>query len=193
MDKGRLEAFSDGVIAIIITIMVLELRVPHGEDWGALAPLLPVFVSYVLSFVNLGIWWNNHHHMFKAAHRIDGSVLWANLHLLFWLSLMPFATAWMGENHFAPAPVALYGLDLLLAGVAYFILQRRLIAVNGANSPIAVAVGRNDVKGWISPALYLVGIVASFLYAPAAMACYIAVGVIWLVPDRRMERVVHEE
>jgi TMEM175 potassium channel family protein len=193
MDKGRLEAFSDGVIAIIITIMVLEMRVPHGEEWSSLLPLIPVFVSYVLSFANLGIWWNNHHHMLKAAHRIDGSVLWANLHLLFWLSLMPFATAWMGENHFARAPVALYGGDLFMSGVAYYILQHRLIAVNGKDSPIAIAVGRTDVKGKISPVLYFIGIVSAFFVPLVSMACYVAVAVMWLVPDRRMERVVHED
>ena len=192
MDKGRLEAFSDGVIAIIITIMVLEMRVPHGEDWSALVPLAPIFLSYVLSFANLGIWWNNHHHMLKAAQRIDGSVLWANLHLLFWLSLMPFGTAWMGENHFAAAPVSLYGVDLFMSGLAYYILQHRLMAVNGKDSPIAVAVGRTDLKGKISPVLYFIGIVAAFVYPPISMACYVAVAVIWFVPDRRMERVVNE-
>jgi uncharacterized membrane protein len=193
MDKGRLEAFSDGVIAIIITIMVLELKVPHGEEWSALLPLIPVFMSYVLSFVYLGIYWNNHHHMLHAAHRVDGSVLWANLHLLFWLSLVPFVTGWMGENHFSPIPVALYGVDLLAAAIAYFILQNRLIAVNGKDSPIAIAVGQNDVKGKISPLIYVVAFVLSFFYAPAALALYFVVAIIWLVPDRRMERVVHED
>jgi uncharacterized membrane protein len=192
MDKGRLEAFSDGVLAIIITIMVLEMRPPHGEEWSALTPLLPTFVSYVLSFIHLGIYWNNHHHMLRAARHVDGSVLWANLHLLFWLSLMPFGTAWMGENHFAPAPVALYGLDLLFSGIAYFILQQRLIAVNGKDSPIAIAIGRTDFKGGISPVLYLVGIIASFFYAPVSLVIYFGVAAIWLVPDRRIERVVRE-
>jgi uncharacterized membrane protein len=192
MDKGRLEAFSDGVLAIIITIMVLEMRVPHGEDWAALTPLIPVFISYVLSFVYLGIYWNNHHHMLHAARRVDGSVLWANLHLLFWLSLVPFVTAWMGENHFAPTPVALYGIDLTAAAIAYFILQKRLIAVNGNDSPIALAIGRHDLKGTISPIIYLAAIVLSFFYAPAALGLYFVVAVIWLVPDRRMERVVSE-
>jgi TMEM175 potassium channel family protein len=191
MDKGRLEAFSDGVIAIIITIMVLEMKVPHGEGWSALTPLFPVFFSYVLSFVNLGIWWNNHHHMLKAAHHIDGRVLWANLHLLFWLSLMPFVTGWMGENHFAPVPVALYGIDLLAASIAYYILARTLVAANGADSPIAVALGR-DFKGKISLVLYSAAIVLSFFYAPISMAFYSAVAITWLVPDRRMERVVSE-
>jgi uncharacterized membrane protein len=191
MDKGRLEAFSDGVIAIIITIMVLEMKVPHGTEWSTLTPLFPVFFSYVLSFVNLGIWWNNHHHMLKAAHHIDGRVLWANLHLLFWLSLMPFVTGWMGENHFAPVPVALYGLDLLAASIAYYILARALIAVNGKDSPIAVAMGK-DLKGKISPLMYLAAIVLAFLYAPISMALYSAVAIMWLVPDRRMEKVVSE-
>ena len=186
-----MEAFSDGVIAIIITVMVLEMKVPHGEEWSALLPLLPVFVSYVLSFIHLGIYWNNHHHMLQAARQVDGRVLWANLHLLFWLSLMPFVTAWMGENHFAPIPVALYGLDLLAAGIAYYILARALVIVNGKDSPIAAALGR-DVKGAISPAIYLAAIVVSFFYAPAALALYFVVAAIWLVPDRRIERVVHE-
>jgi uncharacterized membrane protein len=192
MHKGRLEAFSDGVIAIIITVMVLEMRVPHGEDWSALLPLLPVFVSYVLSFIHLGIYWNNHHHMLHAAQNVDGRVLWANLHLLFWLSLMPFVTAWMGENHFAPIPVALYGLDLLASGIAYYILARALVAVNGRDSPIAIALGR-DVKGAISPVIYLTAVFVSFFYAPAALALYFTVAAIWLVPDRRIERVVREE
>ncbi len=191
MNRGRLEAFSDGVIAIIITVMVLEMKVPHGEEWSALTPLFPVFVSYVLSFVHLGIYWNNHHHMLHAAKHVDGRVLWANLHLLFWLSLMPFVTAWMGENHFAPIPVALYGLDLLASGIAYYILARALVAVNGKDSPIAIALGR-DVKGAISPAIYLAAIIVSFFYAPAALGLYFVVAAIWLVPDRRIERVVRE-
>ena len=192
MQRGRLEAFSDGVIAIIITVMVLELKVPHGTAWSDLLPLVPVFVSYVLSFVYLGIYWNNHHHMLHAAHRVDGSVLWANLHLLFWLSLVPFVTAWMGENHFAPIPVALYGIDLLAAAIAYFILQNRLIAVNGKDSLIAIAVGRHDVKGKVSPVIYLAAIALSFFNAPAALGLYFVVAIIWLVPDRRIERVISE-
>ena len=192
MEKGRLEAFSDAVIAIVITIMVLELKVPHGEEWSALLPLIPVFVSYVLSFVYLGIYWNNHHHMLKAARKVNGSVLWANMHLLFWLSLVPFVTGWMGENHFGAIPVALYGIDLLAAAIAYFILQQRLIAVNGKDSPIAVAVGRNDIKGKVSPLFYIAAIALSFFYTPAAFALYATVAVMWLVPDRRMERVVEE-
>ena len=191
MEKGRLEAFSDGVIAIIITIMVLEMKVPHGEEWSALAPLIPVFVSYVLSFVYLGIYWNNHHHMLKAARRVDGSVLWANLHLLFWLSLMPFVTGWMGENHFATIPVALYGVDMLAAAIAYYILARRLVVANGQDSPIAIAL-RHDFKGKISPVIYLAAIVAAFFLPPVSMVLYVAVAVMWVVPDRRMERVVRE-
>jgi TMEM175 potassium channel family protein len=192
MEKGRVEAFSDGVIAIIITIMVLELKVPHGEDWSALTPLIPVFVSYVLSFAYLGIYWNNHHHMLKASHRIDGRVLWANLHLLFWLSLVPFVTGWMGENHFAAIPVALYGIDLLAAAIAYYILARALVAVNGANSTIGVALGR-DFKGKISVVIYMAAIAASVFYPPLSLALYFAVAVMWFVPDRRIERVVHEK
>jgi len=192
MNRGRLEAFSDGVIAIIITVMVLEMKVPHGVEWSALLPVVPVFVSYVLSFVYLGIYWNNHHHMLHAAHHVDGSVLWANLHLLFWLSLVPFVTAWMGENHFAPIPVALYGVDLLAAAIAYFILARTLVAVNGKDSPIAVALGR-DFKGKISVVIYAVAIASSVFTAWAALALYFVVAAVWLVPDRRMERVVHED
>ena len=188
MSRGRLEAFTDAVIAIIITIMVLELTVPHGEDWSALTPLIPVFVSYVLSFVHLGIYWNNHHHMLHAASRVDGRVLWANLHLLFWLSLMPFVTAWMGENHFAPIPVALYGSDLFLAGVAYAVLARALVAANGPDSPIAKALGR-DLKSAISLAMYAAGVAAALFYAPISMTLYVAVAIMWLVPDRRMARV----
>lgn len=191
MEKGRLEAFSDAVIAIIITIMVLEMKVPHGEEWSALLPLIPVFIGYVLSFVYLGIYWNNHHHMLKAAYRVDGSVLWANMHLLFWLSLVPFVTGWMGENHFGTIPVALYGIDLLGAAIAYYILARTLVAANGKDSPIAIALGR-DFKGKISVVIYLVAIILSFFYAPAALALYFVVAAIWLVPDRRIERVVSE-
>ncbi len=192
MNRGRLEAFSDGVIAIIITVMVLEMHVPHGADWSALLPVAPVFVSYVLSFVYLAIYWNNHHHMLHAAQHIDGSVLWANMHLLFWLSLVPFVTGWMGENHFGTIPVALYGFDLLGAAIAYYILARRLVAVNGTDSPIALALGR-DFKGRISVVIYIAAIVLSFFMAAAALALYFVVAVIWLVPDRRIERVVHEK
>jgi uncharacterized membrane protein len=186
MTKGRLEAFSDGVIAILITIMVLELKVPHGADWQALRPLLPVFLTYVLSFVNLGIYWNNHHHMLHATERINGSILWANLHLLFWLSLIPVTTGWMGENHLAPLPTAIYGLDLLLAAIAYFLLQSCIIAHQGRNSRLAVAVGK-DVKGKVSPILYATGVAVAYFCAWFSVALYVLVALIWLVPDRRIE------
>jgi uncharacterized membrane protein len=187
MGKGRLEAFSDGVLAIIITIMVLELKVPHGTDLHALRPLIPVFLSYLLSFVFIGIYWNNHHHLLQAVHRVSGPTLWANLHLLFWLSLIPFVTAWMGENHFAAWPVALYGVVLLAAGSAYYILVRVLIAHHGADSPLAVAVG-SDVKGRISVAIYATAIPLAFVYAWLSCALYVAVAILWLIPDRRIER-----
>jgi uncharacterized membrane protein len=187
MHKGRLEAFSDGVLAIIITIMVLELKAPHGADASALKPLFPVFLSYVLSFVYIGIYWNNHHHMFQAADRVGGAVLWANLHLLFWLSLFPFVTDWMGENHFAPVPTALYGGVLLMAAIAYFILQSAIIATQGAGSVLARAVGR-DLKGKASPVLYAVAIAAAFLHPWISQAIFVLVALIWLVPDRRIER-----
>jgi TMEM175 potassium channel family protein len=187
MGKGRLEAFSDGVIAIIITIMVLELKVPHGTEPAALRPLWPVFLSYILSFVYLGIYWNNHHHLLQATERIGGNVLWANLHLLFWLSLVPFVTAWMGENHFAPAPTALYGLVLLLAAIAYWILLRTLLRTHGPHSLLATAVGR-DLKGNLSPLLYLIAIPLAFVREWIAGALYVTVALIWLIPDRRIER-----
>jgi uncharacterized membrane protein len=191
MGKGRLEAFSDGVLAIIITIMVLELKVPHGADLAALTPLLPSFLSYVLSFVYLGIYWNNHHHMLHATRRVNGSILWANLHLLFWLSVVPFVTGWMGENGFAPAPTALYGAVLLLAAIAYWILQRAIIAGQGDSSLLAKAVGR-DLKGNISPVLYLIAIPSAFVSQWISAALYVLVALIWLVPDRRIERVLAE-
>jgi len=188
MHKTRLEAFSDGVLAIILTIMVLELKVPHGANFAALKPLLPIFLSYVLSFVYVGIYWNNHHHLLSSARQINGSVLWPNLHLLFWLSLTPFATGWMGENHFAPATLAVYGGILMGAAVAYFILQNVLIAVNGGpHGALAHAVGR-DWKGKLSPVLYLVGIGSSFWLPWLSGACYVFVALLWLVPDRRIER-----
>ncbi len=187
MSKGRLEAFSDGVIAIIITIMVLELKVPHDASLAALRPLAPVLASYVLSFVYLGIYWNNHHHMLHVTQRVDGGVLWANLHLLFWLSLVPFSTAWMGENHFAPTPVAVYGVMLLMAAIAYYILQSAIIRRDGPDSLLARAVGR-DVKGKISPVAYVLAIPAAFLSTWIAGALYVAVAVMWLVPDRRIEK-----
>jgi uncharacterized membrane protein len=182
-----MEAFSDGVIAIIITIMVLEMKVPHGADWTALRPLLPVFSSYVLSFVFLGIYWNNHHHLLQATRYVNGRILWANLHLLFWLSLIPFVTGWMGENHFAAWPVALYGVILLLAGFAYFLLARALIAHHGKDSTIATALGR-DFKGKISLAIYAVAIPLAFENARISCALYVLVAVIWLIPDRRIEK-----
>jgi uncharacterized membrane protein len=187
MHKARLEAFSDGVLAIIITIMVLEMKVPHGENPDVLRPLLPVFFSYVLSFIYVGIYWNNHHHMLHATHRVSGSVLWANLHLLFWLSLLPFVTGWMGENHFAPLPAALYGVVLLMAGFAYWILARAIIATEGPDSLLAKAVGK-DRKGTLSVVLYAAAIPLAFLNQWIAQAIYIAVALVWLIPDRRIER-----
>ena len=187
MSKGRLEAFSDGVIAILITIMVLELKVPHGADWASLHPLWSVFSTYLLSFVILGIYWNNHHHMFHAATHVNGAILWANLHLLFWLSLIPFATGWMGENHFAPLPTAVYGLLLLLSAIAYKLLQDRIVALEGPESKLAQAVG-GDSKGRISPVLYAVAIPLSFIQHWVSLAIYVFVALMWLVPDRRIER-----
>jgi uncharacterized membrane protein len=186
MHKGRLEAFSDGVLAILITIMVLELKIPHADDVSALRPLVPVFLTYVLSFVYLGIYWSNHHHMLHAATRIDGRVLWANLHLLFWLSLVPFATGWMGENHFAATPTAVYGVVLLAAAIAYYLLQAAIIADQGPESTLRAAVGR-DLKGKISPVLYAVAIPLAFFREWLADAIYVAVALMWLVPDRRIE------
>jgi uncharacterized membrane protein len=187
LSKDRLEAFSDGVIAIIITVMVLELRTPRGTDPAALLPLAPVFLSYVLSFVNLGIYWNNHHHLFQAVEQVSGRVLWANLHLLFWLSLLPFATGWMGENSFATWPVVLYGADLLLAAVAYYILVRSLLALHGPQSTLAKALG-SDFKGKISVVFYLIAVVIAFLNAAIACAIYILVAAVWLIPDSRIEK-----
>lgn len=189
MGKGRLEAFSDGVIAIIITIMVLELKVPHGAELEALQPLIPIFLSYVLSFVFLGIYWNNHHHLLQAVRRVTGPVLWANLHLLFWLSLIPFVTAWMGENDFAAWPVALYGLVLLFAGIAYFILAHILIAHHGRDSALAVALG-NDFKGKVSVLSYAAAIPLAFVHPWIACAIYIGIAILWLIPDRRIEKVL---
>jgi len=189
MTKGRLEAFSDGVIAIIITIMVLEMKVPHGSTFADLKPLLWVFLSYVLSFVNVGIYWNNHHHMLHAAKHVNGPVLWANLHLLFWLSLMPFATGWMGENHFTPVPTALYGLVLLMSAVAYTILMYALIRLEGRDSLLAKAVGA-DRKGMVSLLVYLIAVPCAFFMPWLAGALYVVVALVWLVPDRRVERVM---
>ena len=187
MHKGRLEAFSDGVLAIILTIMVLEIKVPHGADFAALKPLLPVALSYLLSFIYIGIYWNNHHMMLASTNRVSGGILWANLHLLFWLSLVPFATGWMGENHFARPAMVLYGVILLMAGIAYWILQSRIIALEGPNSTLARAVGR-DFKGRSSPVLYVAGIAASFWNPWVAGSIYVAVALMWLIPDRRIER-----
>ncbi len=187
MGKSRLEAFSDGVIAIIITIMVLELKVPHGEDLAALRPLLPVFLAYVLSFVYLGIYWNNHHHMLHTVQHVSGPILWANLHLLFWLSLVPVTTGWLGENHLAAAPSAVYGFVLLMAAIAYYVLEQTIIASQGESSMLRTAVGK-DWKGKLSPVLYIAAIPASFLSVWIAAALYVLVALIWLVPDRRIER-----
>ena len=189
MGKTRLEAFSDGVLAIIITIMVLELKVPHGEDLASLQPLLPVFLSYVLSFVYLGIYWNNHHHMLHATRKVTGAILWANLHLLFWLSLVPFVTGWMGENHFAAAPTALYGVVLLMAAIAYWVLQQIIIASQGHGSLLKSAIG-SDWKGKLSPILYLVAIPAAFWSQWISGGIYVLVALMWLVPDRRIENVL---
>ncbi len=187
MDKGRMEAFSDGVIAILITIMVLQLKVPQGSSPAALEVLVPVFLSYVLSFVTLGIFWSNHHHLIQAVEQVNGSVLWANLHLLFWLSLLPLVTAWMGENNFSVWPVALYGADLLLSSVAYFILAHTLLFLHGSNSTLAAALG-NDLKGRISIGLYVVAILLSFVSAWIACALYVFVAAMWLTPDPRIEK-----
>jgi uncharacterized membrane protein len=187
MGKSRFEAFSDGVIAIIITIMVLELKVPHGESIDALAPLIPVFLSYVLSFIYVGIYWNNHHHMLHACHKVTGPMLWANLHLLFWLSLFPFATGWMGENHFAAAPSAAYGVVLLMAAVAYWILQQIIIASQGSDSLLKKAVG-TDWKGKVSPLIYVIAIPTAFWSPWISQGLYILVALVWLVPDRRIEK-----
>jgi len=193
MGKSRLEAFSDGVIAILITIMVLELKVPHGESFEALAPLLPVFLCYGLSFVYLGIYWNNHHHMLHTCRTVTGPMLWANLHLLFWLSLVPFATGWMGENHFASAPSALYGVVLLMAAIAYWILQQLIIESQGPDSLLKKAIG-GDWKGKLSPLLYTIAIALAFRSEWISLGLYVLVALIWLVPDRRIERMLaHSE
>ena len=189
MEKNRLEAFSDGVLAIIITIMVLELKVPHATEFAELKPLLPVFLSYVLSFIYVGIYWNNHHHMFHSTKHVTGGILWANLHLLFWLSLFPFTTGWMGENHLAATPTAVYGFVLLMAAIAYYILQCTIIAQQGRDSLLAVAIGK-DRKGKLSPVFYLAAIPLAFLSPWLASGLYAFVALLWLVPDRRIERVL---
>jgi uncharacterized membrane protein len=191
MRPERLSGFSDGVIAIIITIMVLELKVPHGGDWEALRGSLPIFLSYVLSFIYVAIYWNNHHHLLHTCKRVNGTILWANTHLLFWLSLIPFATAWLGENHIATLPTALYGLALLMPAIAYVLLQRAIVRVNGADSTLAQALGA-DLKGKISPLLYVAGIGLAFVSPWISIALYVLVALIWLIPDRRIERAIAE-
>lgn len=193
MQKGRLEAFSDGVLAIIITIMVLEIKVPHDKEHLAdLLPLLPVFLSYVLSFLYIGIYWNNHHHMMHTVTKVNGPILWANHHLLFWLSLVPFVTGWMGENHFAPETMALYGFILLMSGVAYVILQNQIIKSQGENSLLKHAIG-SDIKGKLSPVLYSLGIASGFINSTIAAIFYVAVALMWLIPDKRIERIMGRE
>jgi len=187
MTKGRMEAFSDGVLAIIITIMVLEMKVPHGSQWSDLKPILPVFISYVLSFTYVAIYWNNHHHMLHAAYKTSGTVLWANVHLLFWLSLFPFVTAWMGENNFTTKPVALYGFVSLMSGVAYYLLAHCLIDLHGKNSEFAKALG-SDTKGKLSVVIYAIGIGLSFIHPLIGLSCYFLVAGMWLIPDKRFEK-----
>jgi uncharacterized membrane protein len=187
MEKSRVEAFSDGVMAIIITIMVLEMKVPHGVGLAALTPILPVFLSYVLSFIYVGIYWNNHHHLFLSTKRVTGRILWANLHLLFWLSLFPFATGWMGENHLASLPTAVYGFVLLMAAIAYYLLQRAIIAHQGPESLLAAAIA-GDLKGKLSPVLYLIAIPLAFVNPWIASGLYVFVALMWFIPDRRIER-----
>jgi uncharacterized membrane protein len=186
VNKGRLEAFSDGVFAVIITIMVLDLKVPQGADWAALGPLLPVFLTYILSFIFLGIYWSNHHHMLQATRGVNGAILWANLHLLFWLSLVPFVTGWMGENHFEALPTAVYGIVLFMAAIAYTILAMRILAHEGPHSRLAEAFGR-DLKGKASLVMYAVAIPSAFLHQAIADAIYVGVALMWLIPDRRIE------
>lgn len=192
MHKGRLEAFSDGVLAIIITIMVLELKVPHGHDLSALEPLIPVFISYVLSFIYVGIYWNNHHHMFQVVQKVNGPILWANLHLLFWLSLVPFATSWMGENDFTEWPVAMYGVILFGCGMSYNILEKILVHYHGEKSLLAAAI-KTEFKGKVSVGLYAIAIPLSFYHAWLSYLLYITVAIIWLVPDSRIEKILQKD
>lgn len=192
MKKGRLEAFSDGVIAIILTIMVLELKIPHGSDLAAIKPLVPALISYILSFIYIGIYWNNHHHMLSTVGEVTGGILWANLHLLFWLSVVPFVTGWMGENHFAPDTLALYGFVLLMCAIAYWILQRCIIVMQGKDSKLARAVGK-DAKGKISPVLYLLAIPAAYWLVWVSGGIYVLIAFMWLIPDKRIERTVEKE
>lgn len=191
MTKNRLETFSDGVLAIIITIMVLELKVPHGTELSSLLPVFPYFISYVLSFIYLSIYWNNHHHMLHTVKKISGGILWANMHLLFWLSLVPFVTGWMAENNFAPVPVALYGVNLLMAAISYYILQTLILKIHGKDFILAKAIG-SDVKGKLSPILYIIAIAASFFNEWISGAIYILVALMWLIPDKRIERIIDE-
>jgi uncharacterized membrane protein len=192
MGKGRVEAFSDGVLAIIITIMVLDMKVPHGHDINALKPVFPVFISYILSFINIGIYWNNHHHMMHAVKHVNGKVLWANIHLLFWLSLIPFTSGWMGENNFTTWPIALYGVVLFMAGMAYYFLVHTLIHLHGRNSALAMAFGK-DQKGKLSVLIYFIGIMLAFVNAWISLALYALVAAIWFIPDKRIEKKVGEE
>jgi uncharacterized membrane protein len=192
MKKGRLEAFSDGVLAIIITIMILEIKVPHGHELKDLLPLIPVFLSYVLSFIYIGIYWNNHHHMMHTVKKVTGGILWANLHLLFWLSLIPFATGWMGENHFTPMPMALYGIILLMSAIAYYILQQQIIKTHGADSILSKAIGK-DLKGKMSPLIYITAICTCWISVWIAAAAYVFAAFIWLIPDKRIEIIFKEE
>ena len=187
MTKGRLEAFSDGVLAIIITIMVLEMKVPHGDSFDDLKPILPIFLSYILSFIYIGIYWNNHHHMLQSVKKVNGKVLWANTHLLFWLSLVPFASGWMGENHFSKIPVVLYGFVMLMCAVAYFILSQRLVKEHGKDSTLGTAIGK-DHKGMISLLVYIAGIGLSFMHPFIGFAAYVIVAIIWFIPDKRIEQ-----
>ena len=191
MKKERLLAFSDGVIAIIITIMVLELKVPHGAEWAALTKLVPVFLSYVLSFIYIAIYWNNHHHLMHTVTRVNGLILWANTHLLFWLSLIPFATGWMGENHFAPLPTAVYGAVLLMPALAYYLLQMAIVRTQGTNSALAKVLG-SDIKGKISPVLYVAAIALAFVSPWISCGIYVLVALMWLIPDRRIEKAIDE-
>ncbi|MBN9286080.1 MULTISPECIES: TMEM175 family protein [unclassified Flavobacterium] len=192
MNKTRLEAFSDGVLAIIITIMVLEIKVPHDVDFNSLKPILPVFLSYILSFIYVGIYWNNHHHMMHTVKQVSGGILWANLHLLFWLSLIPFVTAWIGENHFAPFPMTMYGVILLMCAVAYFILQALILKKHGPDSVLSKAIGK-DIKGKLSPVFYILGIIASSFNGLIAGGFYVLVAIMWLIPDNRIEKIVAEK
>jgi uncharacterized membrane protein len=191
MGKGRLEAFSDGVMAIIITIMVLEMKVPHGNTLADLKPLAPVFISYILSFINIGIYWNNHHHLMHAVHKIDGKVMWANNHLLFWLSLMPFASGWMGENHFAALPTALLGIDLCMAGIAYYLLAHCLVSIHGKDSVIGKALGK-DIKGKLSVVIYAIAVPLAWISGWISLTLYGVVAIMWLIPDKRIENILND-